>query len=191
MEIRLLRYPKRRIQRNGTHKSYRQAPPGAPVGHRLRRDLLLEEQRSVRLPEDEASPKSRLLQRRDVPLHINLPPFILRLAGNVPLLRRVHRPIHGRRFPHIPLGDNHHILLARPVGDKMGLLKIVAGVDISFTLTSKPAADEGDEYAELYVGRKGKVPTVVFVWLGLVSIVVSLLWVYVSPPMGKKEYMNF
>ncbi|KAG0475785.1 hypothetical protein HPP92_015471 [Vanilla planifolia] len=46
-------------------------------------------------------------------------------------------------------------------------------------------------FAKGLMGRKGKVPTVVFVWSGLVSIVVSLLWVYVSPPMGKKEYMNF
>ncbi|KAG9148795.1 hypothetical protein Leryth_018111 [Lithospermum erythrorhizon] len=125
-----------------------------------------------------------------------------------------------------------------------GLLKVIAGIEISFTLTSKAAAeDEDDIYAELYVvkwtslfivpltiiivnlvaivigisrtiysvipewnklfggcffsfwvlahmypfakglmGRKGKVPTIVYVWTGLVSITVSLLWITLSAP---------
>ncbi|CAM6125730.1 unnamed protein product [Calypogeia fissa] len=125
-----------------------------------------------------------------------------------------------------------------------GLLKVCAGVDISFTLTSKAGGeDEDDLYADLYVvkwtalmippitimlvnviaiavavsrtvystipqwsklvggvffsvwvlvhlypfakglmGRKGRTPTVVFVWAGLLSIVISLLWVTISPP---------
>ncbi|KAK2643921.1 hypothetical protein Ddye_019116 [Dipteronia dyeriana] len=125
-----------------------------------------------------------------------------------------------------------------------GLLKIVAGIEISFTLTSKSAAeDEEDIFADLYVvkwtslfilpltiivvnivaivigisrtiysvipqwgkliggvffsfwvlahmypfmkglmGRRGRVPTIVYVWAGLVSITVSLLWITVSPP---------
>nr|CAD1816925.1 unnamed protein product [Ananas comosus var. bracteatus] len=143
---------------------------------------------------------------------------------------------------------------AHPAAVLQGLLKVIAGVDISFTLTSKPAADENDDaFAELYVvkwsflmvppitivminaiaitvavartmysefpqwskllggvffsfwvlchlypfakglmGRRGKVPTIVFVWSGLISIVISLLWVYISPPAGvRKDYMNF
>lgn len=125
-----------------------------------------------------------------------------------------------------------------------GLLKIIAGIEISFTLTSKSAAeDEEDIYADLYIikwtslfimpltiiivnlvaivigcsrtlysvipqwnkllgglffsfwvlahmypfckglmGRRGRVPTIVFVWSGLVSITVSLLWITISPP---------
>ncbi|KAK4854815.1 hypothetical protein QYF36_001625 [Acer negundo] len=125
-----------------------------------------------------------------------------------------------------------------------GLLKVVAGIEISFTLTSKSAAeDEEDIFADLYVvkwtslfilpltiivvnivaivigvsrtiysvipqwgkliggvffsfwvlahmypfmkglmGRRGRVPTIVYVWAGLVSITVSLLWITVSPP---------
>ncbi|KAK6914255.1 Cellulose synthase [Dillenia turbinata] len=120
-----------------------------------------------------------------------------------------------------------------------GLLKVIAGIEISFTLTSKSAAeDEEDIYADLYIvkwtslfvvplviivtniialvigisrtvyseipewskllggsffsfwvlahyypfvkgllGRKGKIPTIVYVWAGLISITVSLLWV--------------
>ncbi|KAK9671518.1 hypothetical protein RND81_12G035700 [Saponaria officinalis] len=127
-----------------------------------------------------------------------------------------------------------------------GLLKVIAGVEISFTLTSKSAAeDEDDIYADLYVvkwtslfvmpltimvtnmvaliigfsktvysvipewskflggcffslwvlahmypfakglmGRRGRVPTIVWVWSGLVSITVSLLWITISPPQG-------
>lgn len=142
---------------------------------------------------------------------------------------------------------------AHPAAVLQGLLKVIAGVDISFTLTSKPANDENDdEFAELYLvkwsflmvppitimmvnmiamavgfvrtvysefprwskllggsffsfwvlchlypfakglmGRRGKMPTIVFVWSGLISIVLSLMWVYISPPEGRKEYMNF
>ncbi|CAD5183091.1 unnamed protein product [Musa acuminata subsp. malaccensis] len=143
---------------------------------------------------------------------------------------------------------------AHPAAVLQGLLKVIAGVDISFTLTSKPATDDGeDALAELYMvkwsylmvppitimmvntiaiavgiartmysqfpqwsklaggvffsfwvlchlypfakglmGRRGKVPTIVFVWSGLISIVVSLLWVYISPPAGaRRDYMSF
>ncbi|OMO88326.1 Cellulose synthase [Corchorus olitorius] len=127
-----------------------------------------------------------------------------------------------------------------------GLLKVVAGIEISFTLTSKSAGeDEEDIYADLYIvkwtslfimpltiiivnlvavvigfsrtvysvipqwtklfgglffafwvlahmypfakglmGRRGRVPTIVYVWSGLVSITVSLLWISISPPDG-------
>ncbi|GAB4851907.1 Cellulose synthase-like protein D1 [Ancistrocladus abbreviatus] len=127
-----------------------------------------------------------------------------------------------------------------------GLLKVVAGIDISFTLTSKSAGeDEDDIYADLYIvkwtslfimpltiivvnlvaivigasrtvysvipewnkliggcffslwvlahmypfakglmGRRGRVPTIVYVWSGLISITVSLLWITISPPQG-------
>ncbi|XP_072998241.1 cellulose synthase-like protein D4 [Typha latifolia] len=143
---------------------------------------------------------------------------------------------------------------AHPAAVLQGLLKVIAGVDISFTLTSKPATDDNDDaFAELYMvkwsflmvppitimminaiaiavalartmysefpqwskllggvffsfwvlchlypfakglmGRRGKVPTIVFVWSGLLSIIISLLWVYISPPAGaRKDYMSF
>ncbi|KAK1291147.1 Cellulose synthase-like protein D5 [Acorus calamus] len=148
---------------------------------------------------------------------------------------------------------------AHPAAVMQGMLKVVAGVDISFNLTSKPAAaEDGDEeeaFAELYavkwsflmvppitimmvnaiaiavgtartmyseyprwsrlvggvffsfwvlchlypfakglMGRRGRVPTIVFVWSGLISIIVSLLWVYISPPAGGRrgeEFMGF
>ncbi|WOH01550.1 hypothetical protein DCAR_0520934 [Daucus carota subsp. sativus] len=142
---------------------------------------------------------------------------------------------------------------AHPAAVIHGLLKVIAGVDISFTLTSKPAApDEGeDEFAELHefrftvlmippvtiillnivaiavgvfrtmyspfpewskllggvffsfwvlshlypfakglMGRKGKIPTIVYLWSMLISIVVSLLCVYINPPSGTQSYMN-
>ncbi|KAI4303923.1 hypothetical protein MLD38_039501 [Melastoma candidum] len=124
-----------------------------------------------------------------------------------------------------------------------GLLKVIFGIEISFTLTAKAAAeDEDDIYADLYVvkwtslfimpltiivvnivavvigcsrtvysvipqwskllggmffsfwvlshmypfakglmGRRGRLPTIVYVWSGLVSITVSLLWIAISP----------
>lgn len=124
-----------------------------------------------------------------------------------------------------------------------GLLKVIAGIEISFTLTTKSSAeDDEDMYADLYVvkwtslfimpltiiivnlaalvigcartiyseipqwnklfggcffsfwvlahmypfmkglmGRKGKLPTIIYVWTGLISITVSLLWITVSP----------
>ncbi|KAH7283954.1 hypothetical protein KP509_34G032400 [Ceratopteris richardii] len=125
-----------------------------------------------------------------------------------------------------------------------GLLKVVAGIDISFTLTSKSAGEDADdEFADLYIfkwtslmippltimmvniiaiavafartiyssspewskllggtffslwvllhlypfakglmGRRGRTPTIIFVWAGLVSITISLLWVAISNP---------
>ncbi|XP_020104500.1 cellulose synthase-like protein D1 [Ananas comosus] len=125
-----------------------------------------------------------------------------------------------------------------------GLLKVVAGIEISFTLTSKSAGDdEQDDFAELYIvkwtslmippltiimvnliaiavgfsrtiyssvpqwskllggvffsfwvlahlypfakglmGRRGRTPTIVYVWSGLVAITISLLWVAIKPP---------
>ncbi|RAL54763.1 hypothetical protein DM860_001891 [Cuscuta australis] len=130
-----------------------------------------------------------------------------------------------------------------------GLLKVVAGIEISFTLTSKSAGDENDdEFADLYIikwsslmippitimmtnliaiavgfsrtiystilqwsrliggvffsfwvlahlypfakglmGRRGRTPTIVFVWSGLIAITISLLWVAINPPSGNSE----
>lgn len=127
-----------------------------------------------------------------------------------------------------------------------GLLKIIAGIEISFKLTAKATAeDEDDMYADLYVvkwtslfimpltiivvniialvlavsrtvysvipqwgklfggaffsfwvlahmypfakglmGRRGRLPTIVYVWTGLLSITISLLWITISPPQG-------
>ncbi|PIA56948.1 hypothetical protein AQUCO_00700954v1 [Aquilegia coerulea] len=124
-----------------------------------------------------------------------------------------------------------------------GLLKVIAGIEISFTLTSKSAAeDEDDIYADLYLvkwtslmippivialvniiaivvafsrtiyspvpkwgkfvggaffsswvlvhlypfakglmGRRGKTPTIVYVWSGLIAITLSLLWISLNP----------
>ncbi|KAL1568867.1 Cellulose synthase-like protein D3 [Salvia divinorum] len=127
-----------------------------------------------------------------------------------------------------------------------GLLKVIAGIEISFTLTSKSGGDDNDdEFADLYIlkwsslmippitimmtnliaiavgvsrtiysnipqwsrllggvffsfwvlahlypfakglmGRRGRTPTIVFVWSGLIAITISLLWVAISPPEG-------
>ncbi|KAL0402728.1 UNVERIFIED_CONTAM: Cellulose synthase-like protein D4 [Sesamum latifolium] len=124
-----------------------------------------------------------------------------------------------------------------------GLLKVIAGIEISFTLTSKSAGDDADDiYADLYLvkwtslmippivigminiiaivvafsrtiyeqvpqwskfiggaffsfwvlahlypfakglmGRRGKTPTIVFVWSGLIAITLSLLYVAINP----------
>ncbi|XP_010925919.2 cellulose synthase-like protein D1 [Elaeis guineensis] len=133
-----------------------------------------------------------------------------------------------------------------------GLLKVIAGIEISFTLTSKSAnEDEDDIYADLYVikwtslfippltiivinlvavvvgfsrtvyseipewsklmgglffsfwvlahmypfakglmGRRGRVPTIVYVWAGLLSITLSLMWITVNPPNGRGSQMD-
>ncbi|XP_021851728.1 cellulose synthase-like protein D3 isoform X1 [Spinacia oleracea] len=130
-----------------------------------------------------------------------------------------------------------------------GLLKVVAGIEISFTLTSKSGGDDNDdEFADLYVvkwtslmipplviimvnliaiavgfsrtiystipqwsrllggvffsfwvlahlypfakglmGRRGRTPTIVFVWAGLIAITISLLWVAIRPPGGAEN----
>lgn len=130
-----------------------------------------------------------------------------------------------------------------------GLLKVVAGIEISFTLTSKSGGDdENDEFADLYIvkwtslmippltimmlnliaiavgvsrtiysttpqwskllggvffsfwvlahmypfakglmGRRGRTPTIVFVWSGLIAIIISLLWVAINPPQGSTQ----
>ncbi|KAJ0009943.1 hypothetical protein Pint_33980 [Pistacia integerrima] len=125
-----------------------------------------------------------------------------------------------------------------------GLLKVMAGIEISFTLTTKSSSDDDEDiYADLYVvkwtslmippiviaminiiaiviaflrqiystvpqwskfiggaffsfwvlahlypfakglmGRRGKTPTILFVWSGLIAITLSLLWISISPP---------
>ncbi|KAG0491877.1 hypothetical protein HPP92_005275 [Vanilla planifolia] len=125
-----------------------------------------------------------------------------------------------------------------------GLLKVIAGIEISFTLTSKSAnEDEVDAFADLYLvkwtslfippltilvvniiaifigfsrtmysiipqwskliggvffslwvlahmypfckglmGRRGRTPTIIYVWAGIVAITLSLLWIAISPP---------
>ncbi|KAL6183707.1 hypothetical protein ACLB2K_045118 [Fragaria x ananassa] len=130
-----------------------------------------------------------------------------------------------------------------------GLLKVIAGIEISFTLTSKSGGDDiDDEFVDLYIfkwtslmippitimmtnligiaiavcrtvysvipqwskllggvffsfwvlahlypfakglmGRRGKTPTIVFVWSGLTAITISLLWVAISPPSGTNQ----
>ncbi|KAM1270232.1 hypothetical protein ACFX2I_002324 [Malus domestica] len=130
-----------------------------------------------------------------------------------------------------------------------GLLKVIAGIEISFTLTSKSGGeDEDDEFADLYIvkwsslmlppitimmvnliaiavgfsrtiysvipqwskliggvffsfwvlahlypfakglmGRRGRTPTIVFVWSGLIAITISLLWVAINPPSGANQ----
>ncbi|GAU34728.1 hypothetical protein TSUD_17010 [Trifolium subterraneum] len=130
-----------------------------------------------------------------------------------------------------------------------GLLKVMAGIEISFTLTSKSAGEDNDDiFADLYIvkwsslmippiviamvniiaivvafsrtiyspnpqwskfigggffslwvlahlypfakglmGRRGKTPTIVFVWSGLIAIILSLLWVSISPPSGAES----
>lgn len=128
-------------------------------------------------------------------------------------------------------------------------MKVVAGIEISFTLTSKSAAeDEDDIYADLYIikytslfippliiialniaaifvgcsrtiyseipqwsklfggvffsfwvlahmypfakglmGRRGRTPTIIYVWCGLLAISISLLWITISPPDASKD----
>ncbi|KAL3515146.1 hypothetical protein ACH5RR_022048 [Cinchona calisaya] len=130
-----------------------------------------------------------------------------------------------------------------------GLLKVIAGIEISFTLTSKSSGDdEEDEFADLYIvkwtslmippitimmvnltaiavgisrtiysvipqwsrllggvffsfwvlahlypfakglmGRRGRTPTIVYVWSGLIAIIISLLWVSINPPDGNNQ----
>ncbi|KAK1274170.1 Cellulose synthase-like protein D2 [Acorus gramineus] len=130
-----------------------------------------------------------------------------------------------------------------------GLLKVIAGIEISFTLTSKSAGDDvDDEFGDLYLvkwtslmllpiiiivvnlvaifigigktiyavipqwsrllggvffslwvlahmypfakglmGRRGRTPTIVWIWLGLTAIIISLLWVAISPPSGNSQ----
>jgi len=130
-----------------------------------------------------------------------------------------------------------------------GLLKVIAGIEISFTLTSKSGGDDvDDEFADLYavkwtslmippltiimvnliaiavgvsrtiysplpqwsrllggvffsfwvlahmypfakglMGRRGRTPTIVFVWAGLIAITISLLWVAINPPAGSTQ----
>ncbi|XP_030466351.1 cellulose synthase-like protein D2 [Syzygium oleosum] len=130
-----------------------------------------------------------------------------------------------------------------------GLLKVIAGIEISFTLTSKSSGDDNDdEFADLYIfkwtalmippitiiftnliaiavafsrtiystspqwseliggvffslwvlmhlypfakglmGRRGRTPTIVYVWSGLLAITISLLWVAIDPPSNNSQ----
>ena len=39
-------------------------------------------------------------------------------------------------------------------------------------------------FAKGLMGRRGRTPTIVYVWSGLISISISLLWVAIDPPSG-------
>ncbi|CAN1160856.1 Cellulose synthase-like protein D2 [Linum perenne] len=58
-----------------------------------------------------------------------------------------------------------------------GLLKVIAGIEISFTLTSKSAADEDDEFAELYVIKWTSlmIPPCTIIIVNIVAIAVGLI----------------
>lgn len=139
---------------------------------------------------------------------------------------------------------------AHPAAVVQGLLKVIAGIDISFTLTSKSAGEDiDDEFADLYIvkwsylmippitimminiiaigvgvartiyseipqwskllggvffsfwvlchlypfakglmGRRGRTPTIVFVWSGLLAIIISLLWVSLTSENGTSVF---
>ncbi|KVH94697.1 Cellulose synthase [Cynara cardunculus var. scolymus] len=74
---------------------------------------------------------------------------------------------------------------AHPVAVIQGLLKVIAGIDISFTLTSKPAAaDDGeDEFAELYEFRFTMlmIPPVTIILLNVAAIAVGVFRTMYSP----------
>ncbi|KAK6145829.1 hypothetical protein DH2020_019698 [Rehmannia glutinosa] len=42
-------------------------------------------------------------------------------------------------------------------------------------------------FAKGLMGRKGKVPTIIYVWAGLISITVSLLYIVIKPPQGDSK----
>ncbi|XP_076942562.1 cellulose synthase-like protein D5 [Bidens hawaiensis] len=74
---------------------------------------------------------------------------------------------------------------AHPVAVIQGLLKVIAGIDISFTLTSKPAAaDDGeDEFAELYEFRFTMlmIPPVTIILMNVAAIAVGVFRTAYSP----------
>jgi hypothetical protein len=42
-------------------------------------------------------------------------------------------------------------------------------------------------FAKGLMGRRGKTPTIIYVWSGLLSICISLLWVAIDPPSGNTQ----
>uniref|UniRef100_A0A6N2KKI7 Cellulose synthase-like protein D3 n=1 Tax=Salix viminalis TaxID=40686 RepID=A0A6N2KKI7_SALVM len=42
-------------------------------------------------------------------------------------------------------------------------------------------------FAKGLMGRRGRTPTIVFVWSGLIAITISLLWVAINPPSGTNQ----
>ncbi|KAM3397242.1 cellulose synthase-like protein D3 [Capsicum galapagoense] len=57
-----------------------------------------------------------------------------------------------------------------------GLLKVIAGIEISFTLTSKSAADDDDEFADLYIIKWTSlmIPPIVIMMTNLIAIAVGV-----------------
>ena len=57
--------------------------------------------------------------------------------------------------------------------------KLIGGVFFSFWVLAHLYP-----FAKGLMGRRGRTPTIVYVWSGLVAITISLLWVSIYPPAG-------
>jgi cellulose synthase-like protein len=55
--------------------------------------------------------------------------------------------------------------------------KLLGGVFFSFWVLAHLYP-----FAKGLMGRRGRTPTIVYVWSGLVSITISLLWIAIKPP---------
>lgn len=71
-----------------------------------------------------------------------------------------------------------------------GLLKVIAGIEISFTLTSKSAGDDNDDiYADLYLVKWTSlmIPPIVIAMINIVSIVIAFIrTIYTTNPNWSK-----
>ncbi|KAK8450977.1 hypothetical protein SEVIR_6G130706v4 [Setaria viridis] len=111
--LRLLHPQARRVPGHGAHQPHRPPPPGAPLGDRVRRDLLLPEQRVPGVQEAHVPAACRLPQRRHLPLHLHLPARVLLHPGAVALLGLLHRADAQRGVPLLPAHHHRHAHRAR------------------------------------------------------------------------------
>ncbi|KAL3652906.1 Cellulose synthase-like protein D5 [Castilleja foliolosa] len=156
----------------------------------------------------------RLRNDTDIPFYLDFPDCVLHFTRALDFLREIHRPTLDVTFlvfllaitltrcmlalleikwSGITLHDWWRIeqfwliggTNAHPAAVIQGLLKVIAGIEISFTLTSKSSVpDEGeDEFAELYEFRWTTlmIPPITIIMFNMIAIGVAVSRTVYSP----------
>uniref|UniRef100_A0A2N9ELG1 Cellulose synthase-like protein D4 n=1 Tax=Fagus sylvatica TaxID=28930 RepID=A0A2N9ELG1_FAGSY len=144
----------------------------------------------------QVSPAYGLPKRWHLPFHLLVPYRLLLPPCTLTFLWTIHCPNSKRHLLNLPAHHNNVSHLPSPSWNShlaavvQGLLKVIAGIEISFTLTSKSGGEDIDDtYADLYLVKWTSlmIPPIVIAMLNLVGIAVAFSrTIYSSVPQWSK-----